>query len=65
MPLLAEYAITPDVFDVASYTSEEVCGLHLEAIREPMLTDGLVRDLRDGEWRRLFANDARAWHRRG
>ena len=65
MPLLAEYAITPDVFNVASYTSEEVCELHLKTIREPMLTDGLVRDLRDGEWRRLFTNDARAWHRRG
>ena len=65
MPLLAEYAITPDVFDVASYTSEEVCGLCLEMIREPMLTEGLVRDLRNGEWRKLFASDTRAWHRRG
>ena len=64
MPLLAEYAITPDVFDVASYTSEEVCGLCLEMIREPMLTEGLVRDLRNGEWRRSFASDTRAWHRR-
>ena len=65
MPLLAEYAITPDVFDVASYTSEEVCGLCLEMIREPMLTEGLVRDLRNGEWRKLFASDTRTWHRRG
>ena len=65
MPLLAEYAIIPDVFDVASYTNEEVCGLCLEMIREPMLTEGLVRDLRDGEWHRLFANDTRTWHRRG
>ena len=65
MPLLAEYAITPDVFDVGSYTSEEVCGLCLDMIREPMLTEGLVRDLREGEWRGLCANDGRAWHRRG
>ena len=65
MPLLAEYAITPDVFDVSSYKSEEVCERCLDLIREPMLTDGLVRDLRDGEWRRLFTNDDRAWHRRG
>ena len=65
MPLLAEYAITPDVFDVASYTNEEVCGLCLEMIREPMLIDGLVRDLRDGEWSKLFTSDAHAWHRRG
>lgn len=65
MPLLADYAITPDVFDVASYASEEVCGLSLELIREPMLTEGLVRDLRAGEWRGLFADDGRPWHRKG
>lgn len=65
MPLLADYAITPDVFDVTSYSSEEVCGLSLELIREPMLTEGLVRDLHAGEWRRLFAGDGRPWHRKG
>ena len=65
MPLLADYGITPDVFDVASYTNEEVCGLYIKMIREPMLTEGLVRDLRDGEWRRLFTNDTRIWHHWG
>jgi len=64
MPLLADYAITPDVFDITSYTSDEVCGLHLNAIREVMLTEGLVRDLRAGEWGQLFAQDERPWHRR-
>ena len=33
MALLSEYAITPDVFDVGSYSSEEVCGLHLQALK--------------------------------
>ncbi len=65
MPLLADYAITPDVLDVTSYSSEEACGLHLERIREVMLTEGLVRDLRAGEWSGLFGNDGRPWHRRG
>ena len=65
MPLLAEYAITPDVFDVDSYTSKEICGLLLGTIQEPMLTEGLVRDLRDGEWHKLFTNDDRIWHLRG
>ena len=65
MPLLAEYAITPDVFDVDSYTNKEVCGAHLGNIQGPMLTAGLVRDLRDGEWHRLFTNNDRTWHRRG
>ena len=65
MALLADYAITPDVFDVMSYPNEEVCEARLELIREPLLTESLVRDIRDGEWRRFIENPARAWHRRG
>ena len=65
MPLLADYAITPDVFDVMSYQNEGECEARLELIREPMLTEGVVRDLRNGEWRRSFENHTRRWHRRG
>ena len=65
MPLLADYAITPDVFDVTSYSNDDACGARLETIREAMLTEGLVRDLRDGMWRSLFKSSNRTWHRRG
>lgn len=65
MAILADYAITPDVFDVTSYSSEEVCRLHLREIGSVMRTEGLVRDLHDGAWRALFADDGRPWHRRG
>ena len=65
MPLLADYAITPDVFDVDSYSNEDACHQSLELIRETMLTEGLVRDLRAGEWRRLFEDNNRSWYRRG
>jgi len=65
MPLLAEYAVTPDVFDTTSYSSEEVCRLLLQSISEVLTTEGLVRDLRGGEWRALFKEDSRTWHRRG
>ena len=65
MPLLADYAITPDVFDATSYSNDEVCAARLETIREAMLTEGLVRDLRNGQWRSLFESGDRAWHRRG
>lgn len=65
MPLLADYAITPDVFDISSYTSEEVCGLHLREISGVMRSEGLVRDLRSGEWSGLFADGGRSWHRWG
>ena len=65
MALLADYAITPGVFDVTSYPTEGECAARLETIREAMLTEGLVRDLRAGAWRGLVRGDARPWHRRG
>ena len=65
MPLLADYAITPDVFDVTSYANDEICAARLENIREAVLYEGLVRDLRDGSWRTLFRSKDRPWHRRG
>ena len=65
MPLLADYAITPDVFDESSYSNAGECEARLDTIREVMLNEGLVRDLRDGAWQGLFLSDARPWHRRG
>ena len=38
MPLLADYAITPDVFDVASYLTPGECEARLDNIRQVMLT---------------------------
>lgn len=65
MALLAEYALTPGVFDVSAYNSEEVCGLHLQALKEVLLHEGLVRNLRAGEWAKTFDNSSRPWHQRG
>ena len=65
MPLLADYAITPDVFDAASYSTAGECEARLDTIRHVMLTAGLVRDLRAGEWRGVFEPGRRPWHRRG
>ena len=62
MALLADYAITPDVFDVRSYSSNEICRMRLDEIRRVMMDEGVVRDLRSGEWRTLFENDRRPWH---
>lgn len=57
MALLADYAITPDVFDVTSYSTPDECAARIETIREAMLTEGVVRDLRDGAWSRLFLTE--------
>lgn len=64
MALLAEYAVTPDVFDCTSYNSDEICGLHLQIVKEALLQEGLVRSLRNGNWARLFSDSHRPWHPR-
>ena len=65
MALISEYALTPDVFDETCYGSVEVCGVHLQGLKEILLHEALVRDLRDGEWGKLFLGNHRPWHLRG
>jgi hypothetical protein len=65
MALLAEYALTPDIFDQSYYSNEEVAGIHLQHLKEVLLNEGIVRDLRKGEWIKLFSNNDRPWHKRG
>ncbi|MBW2020332.1 MAG: hypothetical protein JRI65_10080 [Deltaproteobacteria bacterium] len=65
MALLAEYALTPDVFDAESYSTGEVGDIHLQHLKEAILHEALVRNLRDGRWLRVFSDDDRTWHQRG
>lgn len=65
MALLAEYSLTPDLFDPACYNSDEICGIHLQHLKEAMLCEGLVRNLCDGQWANVFQSANRAWHKRG
>lgn len=65
MVLLGEYALTPGVFEATAYSSEEVCGLHLQALKDVLLHEGLVRNLRAGEWVKAFDDSSRPWHQRG
>ncbi len=65
MALLAEYALTPDVFDTESYSPGEVADIHLQYLKEAILHEALVRDLREGKWLQVFSDNDRAWHQRG
>lgn len=62
--LLRDYAITPDVFDETSYPHPAACDAELRSLKEVLVSEGLVRDLRSGQWRQVFAGDGRPWHRR-
>lgn len=65
MALLAEYALTPDVFEANSYGgSDELRLAHLRIIKDALLRQGIVRDLRNGDWARLLISDQRPWHHR-
>lgn len=49
MPLISDYAITPDVFDQASYTSEDAFRMNLGNLEKALVSGGIVRDLRSSE----------------
>jgi hypothetical protein len=63
--LIAEYALTPCLFDETAYSSAEVCGIHLQGLKEVLLNEGLVRNLHGGDWLKTFDDASRPWHHRG
>ena len=65
MALIAEYALTPCVFDETAYSSAEICGLHLQGLKEVLIQEGLVRNLSGGEWVKTFSDSSRSWSLRG
>ncbi len=50
--MLAEYALIPDIFIEACYSSPELCRYLIGALKEPLLNEALVRNLRNGDWYR-------------
>lgn len=48
--MLAEYAITPEVFSPSSYATPEASKLYLSALKEGIRSRGLVRNLHSGNW---------------
>jgi len=65
MALLGKYALTPDVFDKASYSSEELGRLLLQQLKEVLVSEGLVYDLRDGRWARQVSDSSMNCHHLG
>ena len=61
MALFSEYAVTPDVFNLACYHSRKLGETHIRQLQQTFLTEGLVRDLRNGEWQQFLSGNA--WDR--
>ena len=60
MALFSEYAVTPDVFNLACYNSRDLWEAQIRQLQQTFLTEGLVRDLRNGEWQQFLSGNARA-----
>ena len=57
MVLLSEYALTPGIFNARSYSTEEVAAIRLNSLKDVLLYQGLVRNLRNGEWLETVQHD--------
>ncbi len=63
--ILDEYAIIPDIFDASSYSSDNLVPVCLAHLKDILLNEALVRDLRDGEWSKFVNDNRQRWHRNG
>lgn len=61
MSIFGEYALVPDIFDATSYSSPQVCPVHLQQLKEVLLEEGIVRDLRDGGWTNYVKENFERW----
>ena len=64
MALFSEYAVTPDVFNESCYDSPALCDAYFRQLLEVFFSEGLVRNLRNGEWQAFFSTHVRPWHDR-
>ena len=63
--LLAEYALTPEVFHLENYDDQESCKQNLRYIRETLIHWSIVRDLRSGAWSRKVLDKEASLHPKG
>lgn len=63
--MIAEYALIPDVFAQASYTSPEACDRYLRELKEGILSRGVVRNLHAGNWWSHVEKCRDSWDKRG
>ncbi len=59
--MLAEYAITPEVFSASAYTTPEASRHYLSALKEGIRSRGLVRNLHSGAWLRFVEANRDRW----
>ena len=63
--MLGEIAITPDVLAEGTHLDEVAVEVYIQMLKEPLLQEVLVRNLRDGAWYRDLLSPDRALSPRG
>lgn len=63
MPSPARYALVPDIFEPAAYSSADFIEMCLPHLKEPLLQEAVVRDLRGGGWSEFCFQNAGRLHR--
>ena len=61
--MLDEYALMPDIFDPNAYSNPALIEAYLPFLKEPLLQEALVRDLRDGGWSQFCMANSGSLHR--
>jgi hypothetical protein len=65
MPLLCEFAITPEVFSMDSYESEHEFRLNLSILKDNLMDGGIVRNFRNGDWLKNISMENPSVHFKG
>lgn len=61
--MLDEFALIPNIFDPAAYSTAVLADACLPLLKEPLLQEALVRDLCGGDWSRYCVANTGSLHR--
>lgn len=65
MSLLSEYVLTHSVFEASTYEGPDQGRAYLQNLKEVLLNEAVVRDLRNGGWSNVIGHTEKVWHTMG
>jgi hypothetical protein len=63
--MLTEYALIPDILDASCYSTQGICSVHLQGLKEVVLREALVADLHNGNLGKYISANANRWDPKG
>ncbi|HOW59793.1 MAG TPA: hypothetical protein PLO78_08750 [Candidatus Omnitrophota bacterium] len=62
--MLLNLALNPCIFDPTQYSNNSLCDPLLGNLKNVLLEEALVRDLRNGDWMKYIGDNSSIWHSR-